>query len=125
MISRTYFDSRRDAEIIAAGGFFCQACLVGKPATERSPDLRYCQGCYEFLKEESERISSKTNCLEPVEGKDIVQKSPEKAQDGHFKGDIIKRGVVVGASVEGEIMSTAEGVAVQRSTRYSQSSDIS
>lgn len=60
-----------------------------------------------------------------IEREDIVQNTTEKPQDGHFKGDIIKRGVVVGASVEGEIMSTAEGVAVQRSTRYSQSSDIS
>lgn len=108
-MNKLYFDSRRDAEIIAAGGFFCQACLVGKPRAERSLDLRYCQGCYEFLKEEMERIDSKTNCLELVEGKDIVQKSPEKALDGTLRGDIIKRGVVVGVSVGGGIMSTLKG----------------
>ncbi len=103
-MNKRYFDSRRDAEVIAAGGFFCQTCLVGKPATERSPDLRYCQGCYEFLKEETERISFRTNCLEPVEGKDIAQKPPEKALEAVERGDIINLGVSKG----GGIMSTLE-----------------
>ena len=44
-----YFDIKRDMAIAKAGGFFCQACLVGKPAGEQSPDGRYCQGCYAFL----------------------------------------------------------------------------
>ena len=49
----TIFDSKRDAEIIAAGGFFCRACVVGKPPDELSPDDRYCQGCYDFLTAEA------------------------------------------------------------------------
>jgi len=49
-----YFSARRDREIVANGGFFCQACLVGKPAGEQSPDPRYCQGCCKFLFEEAE-----------------------------------------------------------------------
>lgn len=110
MISRTYFDSRRDAEVITAGGFFCQACLVGKPAEERSVDSRYCQGCHEFLKEETEKVVPRTNCLEIVGGKDIIQKSLEKAQGGTFKGDIINKRGVVGVKVGSGIMSTVERV---------------
>jgi len=43
------FSSARDAEIIAAGGFYCHVCAVGKPVGEKSPDLRYCQGCADLL----------------------------------------------------------------------------
>jgi hypothetical protein len=48
------FDIKRDLEIIAAGGFWCKACCVGRPAAERSPDERYCQGCYEYLLAEAD-----------------------------------------------------------------------
>ena len=37
--------------------FFCHACLLDKPATEASPDPRYCQGCYDFLLQEAELLS--------------------------------------------------------------------
>ena len=50
------FDVKQDMAIIKAGGFFCQACLVGKPASEQSPDERYCQGCYEFLVVEAKML---------------------------------------------------------------------
>jgi len=36
------------------GSFFCHACLEDKSAAEQSPDLRYCQGCYELLLKEAE-----------------------------------------------------------------------
>lgn len=49
----SYFDIKRDREIIESGGFFCAACLVGKPVTEQSPDSRYCEGCYDLLKKEA------------------------------------------------------------------------
>jgi len=35
---------------------FCHACLDDKPATEASPDPRYCQGCYDFLLKEAELL---------------------------------------------------------------------
>ena len=73
-------------------------------------DSRYCQGCYEFLKEELKKVISKTNCLELVMGKDTSQKHHEKAQDSTDKGDIIKRRVVVGVSAGVGIMSTVEGI---------------
>jgi len=47
-----YFSIKRDMAIVRAGGFFCQGCLVGKPMDDKSPDLRYCLSCYEFLTEE-------------------------------------------------------------------------
>ena len=57
--NNTYFDVKRDTEIINAGGFFCQACLVGKPAVEISPDPRYCQTCYVSLLKEAEMDSGR------------------------------------------------------------------
>jgi len=58
-VNRDYFDVKQDIQIINAGGFFCQACLVGKPAQEQSPDPRYCQGCYVFLLKEAATESSR------------------------------------------------------------------
>lgn len=48
-----YFSIERDQEIANNGGFFCQACLVGKPLDDISPDPRYCLGCYEVLSAEA------------------------------------------------------------------------
>ncbi len=45
------FDIVRDSKAIQDGGFFCQACLVGKDKTAISPDPRYCQDCYDVLRE--------------------------------------------------------------------------
>lgn len=53
-VKRGYFDIKRDSEIINAGGFFCYACVIGKPANDISPDPRYCQECYDFLIKEAE-----------------------------------------------------------------------
>jgi hypothetical protein len=59
MLNYRYFDGGRDRDTIGAGGFFCQTCLVGKPALEQSPDPRYCQGCYDFLSKEMELDNSR------------------------------------------------------------------
>jgi len=48
------FDITRDIEVEKAGGFWCLACLISHPASEQSPDHRYCQRCYEFLLDEVE-----------------------------------------------------------------------
>ncbi len=53
-MSENYFDIKGDLEIINTGGFFCHACVVGKPTEEQSPDPRYCQGRYELLAKEAE-----------------------------------------------------------------------
>jgi hypothetical protein len=47
------FDSKRDREILNRGGFFCIGCLIGKEKeTQSKEDPRFCQSCYDFLKEE-------------------------------------------------------------------------
>ena len=51
------FAMNRDREVIEASGFWCEACLVGKSASDQSPDQRYCQGCYEFLLKEAEILA--------------------------------------------------------------------
>lgn len=38
-----------------AGAFFCHACLVDHDLV--SPDMRYCQQCYDFLLKEAEHLS--------------------------------------------------------------------
>ncbi len=50
------FSAIRDRQIIEVGGFWCSACCEGKPASEQSPDPRYCRGCFEFLKNEAELL---------------------------------------------------------------------
>jgi hypothetical protein len=48
---------KRDNQLIAAGThFWCEACLVARPLDDRSPDPRYCQGCYEFLLKEAKML---------------------------------------------------------------------
>ena len=51
------FKIKRDIAIENIGGFFCQACLVGKTIDEMSPDRRYCQGCYKVLLNEAEMLT--------------------------------------------------------------------
>ena len=56
-MAKGYFDIKRDIEIEKAGGFFCEACLVGRPLDDQSPDPRYCLGCFDFLLKEVETDS--------------------------------------------------------------------
>ena len=53
MPNTSYFCIKRDLETAKNGGFWCNACIIGKPQTEASPDPRYCHGCYEVLSEEA------------------------------------------------------------------------
>ncbi|GAH69498.1 unnamed protein product [marine sediment metagenome] len=75
------FDIKQDMAIVKAGGFFCQACLVGKPASEQSPDERYCQGCYEFLLEEAKMlVTARQKRPEWVPKKTLRKSTKEVAQ---------------------------------------------
>ena len=56
-MSNRYFDVNQDFAVIKDGGFFCQACLIGKDKTAISPDPRYCQDCYDFLVDEAEILT--------------------------------------------------------------------
>ncbi len=52
-----YFSIKRDNELIASGShFWCKACVVAKPLDDISPDVRYCQGCYDILLKEAELL---------------------------------------------------------------------
>ena len=59
MTDRWQFDIVKDNEIVNAGGFFCQACVVGKPLDDISPDPRYCQGCYDVMVAEAELLTER------------------------------------------------------------------
>ena len=50
------FNIKHDTEVEKGEGFFCEVCLVGKPAGEQSTDPRYCQGCYENLQQEKREM---------------------------------------------------------------------
>ena len=52
-----YFDIKRDIEVINKGGFFCQACAVGKTEDKMSQDSRYCLDCYKLLLKEAALLS--------------------------------------------------------------------
>ncbi len=95
-----YFDFERDNQLIAAGGFFCQACLVGKPADEQSPDPRYCQWCYDFLRKEAALLSTSPPAWVPKDPPD----APHKPSDALPAVDII---IKVSPCPDG-IMSTVE-----------------
>ena len=49
-----YFEKAFLPELARAGThFFCEACLIHKPKDDMSADSRYCQGCFDFLTEET------------------------------------------------------------------------
>ena len=76
-----YFDSKRDNELITAGGFFCQACLVGKPSGEQSADSRYCQGCFDVLSKEAKILGRGKKDWVPIKGVSPATNKPVKPSD--------------------------------------------
>lgn len=95
MLSKGYFDIKRDIEIEKAGGFWCHACLISHSATEQSPDPRYCQGCYDFLLKEAETL--------PKNKRPKWIPKPEKTHEKQYHV----------SSVEDGIMSTLEGKKIE------------
>jgi hypothetical protein len=90
-----YFSAEHDREVIEAGGFFCHACLVGKPAVEQSPDPRYCQGCYEFLMHEASLLDQRSR----------PKWLPRHTKQGEISGEKTNKVSGVGVS----IMATVKG----------------
>ena len=74
------FDRTEENELIATGAYFwCSGHLSVCPVTERSPDPRYCRGCYDFLKEEAKLLRSRVSAWVPRDGgtvQDATQPSP-------------------------------------------------
>ena len=100
-----YFSIKRDREIINAGGFFCHACLASKPATEASPDPRYCQVCYDFLTKEAEMLNpSKYPGWVPKDSQSITRTPPEPSCKPIGVGHNY-----IGTQIGSEIMSTVNG----------------
>jgi len=105
MPTNGYFSSERDKAIIDAGGFFCEACLVGKPASKASPDPRYCQGCYEFLLKEAEMLpGNKRPKWIPK-----PQKAPKKQYQVSQHGDGIMS-TVEGKKIEVDIINPPDAI---------------
>jgi hypothetical protein len=69
--------------------FFCQACLVDKEHSEMSHiDSRYCQGCYDFLLKEAERLSDgRRPAWIPVPSADAVSPKLESEKQWGILGD--------------------------------------
>jgi len=88
MLNNGYFDTKRDIAIFNDGGFFCQACLMGKSAAEQSPDQRYCQLCYDILLKEVEMLTGH--------------------QRAEWKPEIATKTTATVSQVGGGIMSTLE-----------------
>ena len=53
MTENSYFSAVRDREVIDNGGFYCEACLTGKKASDQSDDARFCRSCFKFLLDEA------------------------------------------------------------------------
>lgn len=72
--------------------FFCEACLIDKPATEVSPDPRYCQGCCDFLVKEAMSLPDhKRSKWVPKLGKENQYRIPDY-------GDVIMSTVLIDSS---------------------------
>jgi len=71
------FDIKRDVAIEKVGGIFCRACLSGRK--DLSPDPRYCQRCYGFLRKEAE-------LLPPGKRPRWIPKCPPRASGGLATG---------------------------------------
>ncbi|MBA7704067.1 hypothetical protein ES703_112865 [subsurface metagenome] len=68
-----FADSKHDNAIVEVSGFFCHACVMDKPATEASPDPRYCQGCYDFLTKEAELLDGRKPAWVPKDSQCITR----------------------------------------------------
>lgn len=86
-----------DQEVEEAAGFFCHACLVDVDNHLMSPDPRYCQQCYEILKQEAEKLPPKSRKPDWIPR--VAQDAPAHpdaplimsiAGNGNFSMDIIK-----------------------------------
>lgn len=75
------------------GGFFCLACLVGKPADDQSADPRYCQSCYDVLTEETTTMpKTKRPAWLPLGARKARQGTPTTTESGQIPSDSIENG---------------------------------
>ena len=93
MANNGYFNIERDLEIEKVGGFFCQACVVSKPASELSADPRYCLGCYEVLNHEPQTPENATeeNHQNTPQTQPVSKEPVAKILQGELWGEGIMR----------------------------------
>ena len=93
------FSSGRDRAVIEAGGFFCCACLEGKPASEASADPGLCQRCRDVLE-----ADKKTTELAREQSRQAVA-SPEgcgkTSLEGIQRSEVLPRAYSPSASFQG------------------------
>ena len=93
----TKFNIKEDVKISNNGGFFCQACICGRPEEERSKDERYCLECYDILKgeygTEVPKNKKEEKKVKKQEALDLVTELGEgyetRSNDGHF--DVVEK----------------------------------
>lgn len=91
------FDIKEDVKISNNGGFFCQACICGRPLSQRSKDERYCLECYDILKgeygTEVPKNKKEEKKVKKQEALDLVTKLGEsyetRSNDGHY--DVVEK----------------------------------
>jgi len=90
LVGKRYFNIAEDFKVIKDGGFFCQACLVGKDKAAISPDPRYCQDCYDVLREAMEtdaRWSHSASISKLMEGRSKNGKRNRSSSTGSSPGN--------------------------------------
>lgn len=85
------FSSESDIEIEQAGGFFCEACLIGKPINEQSPDPRYCQDCYTLLLNEARMDTNRRSA--DWKPKKLSKKPTPQAEKVDEKSAYVSQGI--------------------------------
>ena len=85
-----YFNIKRDLAIENDGGFFCETCIISKPASERSPDKRYCCFCFDLLLNEARLGNSRPKWMPKVT--QVPPTDALRAKIGHQKVVKVKGG---------------------------------
>lgn len=95
----SYFDIKRDNELIAAGThFWCDGHLSAVPVDDMSRESRYCQSCYNLLIDEASLLPTKSRRPDwmPSRKAQEAQETPQKV------ADVVQDGTQIMATVKGK-----------------------
>ena len=105
------FNIKHDLEIVSAGGFFCQGCLIGKPTQDKSLDDRYCRVCFTFLLAEARLLEGRRPSWVPRTTKEPpnkADKGPQNNVQTRSGNDKPYTGLPIGVQEVSTILSTVE-----------------